>query len=90
MTHNCIELCKRVAVIDTLDRDGCLTLRRDMFGRSPPKYLSPQFLRRVLIYETQCEALGRLSRMTELRLKKASLGATAAPKAKVGTLLVRE
>ena len=90
MTHNCIELRKRLAVIDTLDRDGCLTLWREMFGRSPPKYLSPQFMRRVLIYETQCEALGRLSRMTELRLKKAALGATAAPKAKVGTRLVRE
>ncbi|MEL6735544.1 MAG: DUF2924 domain-containing protein [Pseudomonadota bacterium] len=90
MNGSCSELSKRLAVIDTLDRDGCLTLWREMFGRSPSKYLSPQFMRRVLMYETQCEALGGLSRTTEQRLKKVSLGAIATPRAKAGTLLVRE
>jgi len=90
MNGSCSDLSKRLAVIDTLDRDGCLTLWPEMFGRPPPKYLSPQFMRRVLMYETQCEALGDLSRTTEQRLKKASAGASAAPRARPGCRLVRE
>lgn len=90
MSVECKELRKRLAVIDTLDRDGCLKLWREMFGRSPPKYLSPQFMRRVVICETQSRALGGLSRMTEQRLKKAAAGASAPPRAKAGTRLVRE
>ncbi|MEM8632969.1 MAG: DUF2924 domain-containing protein [Pseudomonadota bacterium] len=90
MTHDGIELPKRLAVIDTLDRDGCLNLWREMFGRSPPKYLSPQFMRRVLIYETQARALGGLSRTTEQRLKKAAAGAQSTASAKPGSRLVRE
>jgi len=90
VTHDGTELRKRLAAIDRLDRKGCLNLWREMFGRSPPKYLSPQFMRRVLMYEIQCRALGRLSRMTEQRLKKATLGRSVVPKAKVGTRLVRE
>ena len=42
------------------------------------------------MYETQARALGGLSRVTERRLKKASLGAAAPPRAKAGTRLVRE
>ena len=90
MPNECTALPKRLAEIDRLDRDGCLNLWREMFGRLPPKYLSPQFTRRVLIYETQPRALGGLSRMTEQRLKKAYLGAPAAPIAKPGAQLVCE
>ncbi|MEM9320680.1 MAG: DUF2924 domain-containing protein [Pseudomonadota bacterium] len=90
MTDSCSELPKRLAVIDGLDRNGCLKLWREMFGRSPPKYLSPPFMRRVLIYEVHSRALGGLSRMTEQRLKKASWGGSVVPKAKLGTMLVRE
>ena len=90
MTVTFAELRKHLAVIETLDRDGCLNLWREMFGRLPPKYLFPQFMRRVLIYEAQSRALGGLSRTTEQRLKNASLGGSVIPKAKVGTRLVRE
>ncbi|MCY4180218.1 MAG: DUF2924 domain-containing protein [Litoreibacter sp.] len=90
MSAECKELHERLAVIDTLDRNGCLNRWREMFGRPPPKYLSPQFMRRVLIYETQARALGGLSQSIEQRLKKASLRASATPRAKAGTRLVRE
>ncbi|MEM8980846.1 MAG: DUF2924 domain-containing protein [Pseudomonadota bacterium] len=90
MTDGCSELRKRLSEIDSLDRDGCLNLWREMFGRSPPKYLSPQFMRRVLMYETQSRALSGFSRTTEQRLKKAAAGAQSAPRAKPGARLVRE
>lgn len=61
-----------------------------MFGRSPPKYLSPQFMQRVLIHEVQSRALGRLSRKSEQQLKKVASGKTTAPVAKPGARLVRE
>lgn len=84
------ELSKCLAEINLLDREDCLNLWREMFGRSPPKYLSPQFMRRVLVHETQSRALGGLSRLTEQRLKKASSGKRTAPMAKPGARLVRE
>lgn len=49
VTDSCTELPKRLVEIDLLDPDGCLKLWREMFGPLPPKYLSPQFMRRVLM-----------------------------------------
>lgn len=90
MTINCTELSKRLSEIDRLDRDGGLNLWREMFGRAPPKNLSLQFMRRVLIHEVQSKALGGLSRRAEQRLKKAASGTSVAPTAKPGARLVRE
>ncbi len=41
-----------IGEIDGLDRSGCLDRWREVFGRPSPKYLSPQFMKRVLIWET--------------------------------------
>ena len=61
-----------------------------MFGRPPPKYLSPQFMKRVLIWELQNRELRDLSAKTERRLKQIASGKTPPGKAKPGSHLVRE
>ena len=42
-----------IADISAFERAECLDRWREVFGRPPPKYLSPQFMKRVLIWETQ-------------------------------------
>ena len=85
---DCFE--KLIASINVLDRSGCLERWREVFGRSPPKYLSPQFLRRVLIWEALNRTLGGLSTKTERRLKQIASGKAALTHAKPGSQLVRE
>lgn len=80
----------RISEIEALDRDACLELSREIFGRSPPKYLSPQFMKRVLIWETQNRALGSVSTKTTRRLKQIAAGKTLPTTAKPGSHLVRE
>ena len=81
---------KLIASINAMDRSGCLERWREVFGRSPPKYLSPQFLRRVLIWEALNRTLGGLSTKTERRLKQIASGKAALTPAKPGSQLVRE
>lgn len=76
--------------IDMLDRPGCIARWREVFGRPPPKYLSPQFMKRVLIWELQNRELGNLSAKTERRLKQIASGKTPPAQAKPGSHLVRE
>lgn len=76
--------------ISGMERAGCLARWREIFGRSPPKYLSPQFMRRVLIWEVQTRILGGLSAKTERRLKKIASGKAPPARAKPGSHLVRE
>ena len=76
--------------IDMLDRPGCLNHWREVFGRPPPKHLSPQFMKRVLIWETQNRELGDLSAKTERRLKQIASGKTLPAQVKPGSHLVRE
>ena len=83
-------LNKAIADIERLDRGGCLDRWRDAFGRPPPKYLSPQFMKRVLIWDLQNKQLGALSAGTERRLKQIASGKTSPAKAKPGSHLVRE
>lgn len=85
-----VDLNARIAEIDSLDRDGCLDLWREIFGRPPPKHLSPQFMRRVLLHEVQTRVLGRVSRTTEQRLKNAARGRQSATIARSGSRLLRE
>lgn len=79
-----------VAEIDGMDRQECLDRWREIFGRPPPKYLSPQFMKRVLIWEMQNRVLGGLSPKTERRLKQIAAGKPAPVTAKPGSHLVRE
>ena len=79
-----------IACIEHLDRTGCLQRWREAFGRPPPKYLSPQFMKQVLIWELQNKYLGALSAKTERRLKQIVSGKTPPTRAKPGSHLVRE
>ena len=83
-------LNKAIADIERLDRGGCLDRWRDAFGRPPPKYLSPQFMKRVLIWDLQNKQLGALSAGTERRLKQVASGKMPPAKARPGSHLVRE
>ena len=79
-----------ITTIEELDRIECLDRWREAFGRPPPKYLSPQFMKRVLIWEWQNKELGGLSVRTERCLKHIASGKTPPVKAKPGSHLVRE
>lgn len=83
------------AELDSLDRAGCLIHWREAFGPLPPKHLSPQFMRRVLIWDLQNMVLGGLPIRTAKALSRIASGktegATTAPTvAKPGSHLVRE
>jgi len=84
------DLNQAIVDIDHLDRSGCLDRWRDTFGRSPPKYLSPQFMKRVLVWELQGRKLGGPSAGTERCLKQIASGKTQPVRAKPGSHLVRE
>ena len=79
-----------ISEIEALDRAACLDRWREAFRRSPPKYLSPQFMKRVLIWEVQNRALGGVSVKTTRRLKQIAAGQTLPSTAKPGSHLVRE
>ncbi|UXX83792.1 DUF2924 domain-containing protein [Roseovarius pelagicus] len=87
--HPC-ELGSRIAEIDAFDRTECLNRWREMFDRPTPKYLSPQFMKRVLIWEAQNRALGGVSVKTTRRLKRIAADKTVATIAKPGSHLIRE
>lgn len=90
VSTNTSDLEKAIAAIEELDRPGCLDQWRKVFGRPPPKYLSPQFMKRVLVWEVQNRALGGLSARTERHLKQVASGKTPPAAAKPGSHLVRE
>lgn len=90
MNKGVSNLERAIKSIDMLDRPGCLNHWREVFGRPPPKYLSPQFMKRVLIWELQNRELGDLSAKTERRLKQISSGKTPPAQAKPGSHLVRD
>lgn len=79
-----------IAEIETLDRAGCLDLWRETFGSPPPKYLSPQFMKRVLTWEMQNKTLGGVSAKTNRRLQQIASGKAVPTTAKPGSHLVRE
>ena len=79
-----------IAELDALNRTQCIDRWREMFGRPPPKYLSPQFMKRVLIWEMQTRALGSVSAKTTRRLKQIASGDPVAAMARPGACLVRE
>ncbi|MEW9922447.1 DUF2924 domain-containing protein [Marimonas sp. MJW-29] len=79
-----------IAEIEACDRSACMDRWREAFGRPPPKHLSLQFLKRVLTWEAQNEALGGVSAKTVRRLKQIAAGKTVPAAAKPGSFLVRE
>ncbi|MEM6657110.1 MAG: DUF2924 domain-containing protein [Pseudomonadota bacterium] len=84
------EVTVQISVIEAFDRAACLAGWRETFGRSPPKYLSPQFMKRVLIWEVQNKALGGVSVKTTRRLKQIAAGKALPTTARPGSNLVRE
>ena len=90
VSANTSDLEQAVAAIEELERPGCLDRWRDVFGRPPPKYLSPQFIKRVLIWELQNQMLGGVPAKTKRRLKQIAAGNSGPAIAKPGSHLVRE
>jgi hypothetical protein len=85
-----VSLETQINDINELDRAGCLDRWRDVFGQPPPKYLSPQLMKRVLIWELQNQELGKVSRKAERRLTQLASGKPPPVRAKPGSHLVRE
>jgi len=84
------KLEQAVAAIDKLDRGECLDRWREAFNRPPPKHLSLQFMKRVLIWGLQNQTLGSVSAKTARRLKQIAAGNSAPSMVKPGSHLVRE
>ena len=83
-------LADKIEEIDRLDRPECLESWREVLGRPPPKYLSPQFMKRVLIWELQNQVLGGLTAKTDRRLKQIASGKSPPVTARPGSHLIRE
>ncbi|WP_082182036.1 DUF2924 domain-containing protein [Aestuariivita boseongensis] len=79
-----------IAEVDACDRAACLNRWRAAFDCPPPKHLSQQFMKRVLIWEAQNRALGGVSVKTTRRLKQIASGKSLPTTAKPGSHLVRE
>ncbi len=79
-----------IAEIEEADRAGCLELWREAFGRSPPKHLSPRFMKRVLIRDAQLRLLGGVPVKTDRALMKIAAGKAPSVTAKPGSHLIRE
>ncbi len=76
--------------IEEADRTDCLKHWRKVFGRSPPKYLSPRFIKRVLIWDAQCQLLGGVPAKTDRALRQIAAGKTPPVAVKPGAHLIRE
>lgn len=83
-------LSEAIIAIQSADRPYCLERWREVFGRSPPKHLSPRFIKRVLIWEVQCRMLGGVSAKTERALKGIAAGKSPPVYVKPGAHLIRE
>lgn len=85
-----LKLEHAIATIYRLERGGCLDRWREAFNRPPPKHLSLQFMKRVLIWDLQIQILGGVSAKTERSLKQIAAGQSVPAAAKTGSHLVRE
>ena len=83
-------LATGITDIEGLERADCLVLWQNAFGRLPPKYLSPRFVKRVLIWELQCRLLGETPARTDRVLRRIAAGKTPPGTAKPGSHLIRE
>ena len=79
-----------ITEIEEVDRTDCLKHWREVFGRSPPKYLSPRFMKRVLIWDAQCQLLGWVPAKTDRVLRQIAAVKTPPVTLKQGSHLIRE
>ncbi|MFZ1726747.1 MAG: DUF2924 domain-containing protein [Albidovulum sp.] len=88
------DLPERLREITTLDRAGCVERWTAAFDTAPPKYLSIQFMQRVIARDAQIRALGGYPPHVRRALKTALRdvgGAGEAPRsAPPGSFLMRE
>lgn len=76
-----------------MDRAALRVAWAEAFGNAPPHFLSMIFMRKALIWHTQCKKLGGLKPELKRALKSAADGKTVrplAPQIRAGTQLVRE
>lgn len=76
--------------IGDFDRSDCVDRWRQVFERSPPKHLSVQFMKRVLLWKAQTTHLGGVSKATQRAMKAIARGKTTPRTAKPGAQLIRE
>ncbi len=79
-----------ITEIEEADRTDCLKHWREVFGRSPPKYLSPRFMKRVLIWDAQCQVLGGVPAKTDRAFGQIATGKAPPAIARPGSHLIRE
>ncbi|MFK7875155.1 MAG: DUF2924 domain-containing protein [Paracoccaceae bacterium] len=89
------DLTKRIAEIETWDRDQCLEAWYELVGEIPGSRLSLRFLRKALIHEMQCKELCGLTLAVRRTLKASAplekpTNAQAFSSLPTGTQLVRE
>ena len=84
------ELQDGISRIEAFDRSACLERWRKVFRRPPPKHLSVPFMKRVLIWDLQCQLLGGVSVRTKRALEKIAAGKPAPGQVKTGSQLIRE
>jgi hypothetical protein len=59
-----------IAAFETLDRDECIEVWLEHFGREPPKYVSVQFMRSALAFEAQVKIHGGYSPVVRRALER--------------------
>jgi hypothetical protein len=83
-----------LAIIEGLDRAGCISEWKNMVGDDVPKHLSITFMRKALTYEWQCKAFGRLPSSARRTLTAVANGKpiedATRPPIQSGTHLMRE
>ncbi len=92
MTDN-DDIAARWAELGQMDRAALRVAWAEAFGDAPPHFLSMIFMRKALIWDTQCRAFGGLTTEVKRALKSALVGKSVklpAPAIKPGTQLVRE
>lgn len=79
-----------LADIVNFERAASIERWRYVFGRPPPKHISPRFMTRILICEAQTRLIGGSNAKTERAIKQIASGKPLPTTAKPGSHLVRE
>ena len=90
-TQGCIQ--SRWGALDQMDRAALRLAWVQAFGDAPPHFVSMIFMRKALIWQTQCKTLGGLRPDTKRALKAAACDLPEQAKVaqvRTGTQLVRE
>ncbi len=90
-TQDCIQ--SRWAALGQMDRAALRLAWIEAFGDAPPHFVSMIFMRKALIWQTQCKTYGGLRPDTKRALKAAACdlpGQAKVAEVRTGTQLVRE